>query len=411
VTTGAVPQGGNWRQLIAAASACAVIGLLSTAAGGALPAPVATACLGAGLVGGSFLLAWGADAAEVDLSGSVVLAGVVLLTVLPELVIEVHFAYSQQTTLVSANLTGASRLLLTGATAMPVLAGWLLARRGEQPDTLTLGPARRLDLAVLFMAALYGCLIAVLGRLSLLDGLVLLSLYLFYVRRVRGTADEPPAVMGVGAGVASLPPEQRRRLIAAILTLAAITVAVVADPFTIALRETGRSIGVSPYLIVQSIVPAATETPEYVIAFVFAINHRPAHGVAVLLAAAVSQWTLALGTLPFAYLAGGGTTSLPLTGRAQVELALTVATTFMAVAALSTLKPARIDAWIVLTLFGVQFAFPVDAVRIAVTVVMAMFALDIFIANHRAVRPLFAALRRRPPPPAPPLAPESPGRT
>lgn len=403
----ALGQSGHWRQQVIAASGCAVLGLLITAAGGALPAPIATIGLAAALAGAALLLAWGADAAEVDFSGRLVLAVVVLLTVLPELVIEVHFAFTQQTALVSANLTGATRLLLTGATAMPVLAAGLLSRRGQTADSFKLGPARRVDLGILFVAALYGVLIAVLGRVSLLDGFLLVGLYGFYLRRIGGTPDEPPAVVGVAASLAGLPRQQRQRLLAGILTLAAITVAVVADPFTVALRQTGTAIGISPYLLVQSIVPFATETPEFVIAAVFALNHRPAHGVAVLLGAAVGQWTLALGSLPFAYLAGGGPAALPLTGRDQVELALTVATTFMAVAALAPLRPERIDSWIVLTLFGIQFAFPAPGVRIAVAVVLATFALDILVANHRSVWRVFAALRSRHPPPDPPVTPVS----
>jgi cation:H+ antiporter len=404
MSTEAVAQSGNWRKQVIAASGCAVLGLLITPAGGVLPAPISTIGLGAALAGASLLLAWGADAAEVDFSGRLVLSVVVLMTVLPELVIEVHFAFSQQTALVSANLTGATRLLLTGATAMPVLAAWLLSRRGQAADSFTLPPARRVDLGILFVAALYGVLIAVLGRVSLLDGFLLVGLYGFYLRRVRGTPDEPPAVVGVSASLAALPRQQRQRLLAGMFALAAITVVVVADPFTVALRQTGTAIGISPYLLVQSIVPLATETPEYVIAGVFALNHRPAHGVAILLGAAVGQWTLALGALPFAYLAGGGPPALPLTGRDQVELALTVATTFMAVASLAPLRPERIDSWIVLTLFGIQFAFPTPGVRIAVAVVLATFALDILVANHRSVRRVFAALLSRHPPPDSPVA-------
>jgi cation:H+ antiporter len=407
MTTEDLGQSGHWRQQVLAASGCSVLGLLVAAAGSALPAPIATIGLGAALAGAALLLAWGADAAEVDFSGRLVLSVVVLMTVLPELVIEVHFAFSQQTSLVSANLTGATRLLLTGATGMPVLAAWLLSRRGQPADSFTLPPARRVDLGILFMAALYGVLIAVLGRVSLLDGFLLIGLYAFYLRRVRGTPDEPPAVVGVAASLAALPRQQRQRLLAGTFALAAITVVVVADPFTVALRQTGTAIGISPYLLVQSIVPLATETPEYVIAAVFALNHRPAHGVAILLGAAVGQWTLALGSLPFAYLAGGGPAALPLTGRDQVELALTVATTFMAVVALAPLRPERIDSWIVLTLFGIQFAFPTPGVRIAIAVVMATFALDVGLANHRSVWRVFGALRSRHPPPDPPVAPVS----
>jgi hypothetical protein len=57
----------------------------------------------------------------------------------------------------------------------------------------------------------------------------------------------------------------------------------------------------------------------------------------------------------------------------------------------------------VLTLFGIQFAFPAPGVRIAVAVVLATFALDILVANHRSVWRVFAALRSRHPPPDPPV--------
>ena len=77
------------------------------------------------------MLAWAADAGEAVFSGGLVLAAVALVGVLPEFVIEVHFAFIQEAELVTANLTGATRLLLTGATALPLLVAFL-ARRGGQ---------------------------------------------------------------------------------------------------------------------------------------------------------------------------------------------------------------------------------------------------------------------------------------
>jgi cation:H+ antiporter len=397
-----VPARFGWRFAVGASAACAVLGLLAVGAGAALPAPIATLALGAGIVGASFLLSWAGDAAEVDISGGLVLAGITFLTVLPELVIEVRFAFTQQTSLVSANLTGATRLLLTAAVAMPLLAVWLLARRGEDAQSFSLPPARRVDLAILFIAALYGIVLALLERVTLLDGLLLIGLYVFFLRRVRGTPDEPPAIVGVSAGLAALSRRERWTWIAGMVGTAVIVIVAVAEPFAVALQETGAIAGVSPYLVVQSIVPAATEAPEFVVAAVLALNHRPAQGLAIFLAAAVTQWTFALGVLPFAYAAGGGPSALPLQGHDPIEVALTVSTTLMAVAALSSLKPLRIDSWIVVTVWVIQFAFPAPAVRIAAAVVLAMFTVDIMIANRRSLRPMFAALRSRRPPPDPP---------
>jgi cation:H+ antiporter len=233
------------------------------------------------------------------------------------------------------------------------------------------------DLAILFIASLYGILLALLGRVSVIDGLLLIALYLFFLRRIGGTPGEPPAVVGVSAGLAALPRRQRHRWLVGLFALAAFVLAAVAVPFTDALQATGTELGISSFLLVQSIVPAATETPEFVVALALALNRRPGQGLAVFLAASVIQWTLALGLLPLTYLAGGGGPELPLDTRATVEVALTVATTLMAVAALASLRPKRIDSAIVLTLFAIQFAFPSTGVRVVVAVVLAMFALDI----------------------------------
>jgi cation:H+ antiporter len=315
------------------------------------------------------------------------------VAVLPEFVIETHFAFTQQTEFVTANLTGATRLLLTAATALPLVGVWLLERRGERATSIRLGTARRLDLGVLLIAALWGVRIALRGRLTVVDGVVLVGLYVLYVRRVQGTPHEQPAVVGVAAGIAALPRSQRRRLVAGLLVFAAVVVVTVANSFTDALLATGSSFGVNPYLLVQSIVPAATETPEFVVVAVLVLNHRPGQGLAVFLASSVSQFTLAFGSLPFAWLAGGGGASIPLAGRERVELALTIATTLMAVAALSSLAPERIDAWIVLTLFGIQFAFPSPVIRLGVAIILAMFALDVLASRRPALRAILAALR------------------
>ncbi len=359
--------------------------------------------LGAGLVGASLLLSWVADAAEVELSGGLILVVLTLVTVLPELIIEVHFAYTRRIALISANLTGATRLLLTGATAMPVLAAWLLARRGRAAQVFTLPPARRVDLAVLFIAAIYGMLIALLGRISLVDGAVLVALYIFYLWRIGGTPGEPAAAVGVSAALAAVPARQRRPLLLGLFALSAVVVVVVAAPFADALQRTGTSLGLPSYLLVQSVVPGATEMPEFVVAIVLALNRRPAGAIAVLLAASVVQWTLAIGILPWAHMAGGGGSMLPLSTRGTVELALSASTTLMAIATLTSLGRTRIDAAVVLTLFAIQFLFPALGVRVVVAVALAIFAVDTLVANHRGVRRMLAALRWRHPPPTPPV--------
>src|SRR3954467_15079257 len=172
----------------------------------------------------------------------------------------------------------------------------------------------------------------------------LVALYVLYTRRVQGTPEEEPAVLGVAAGLVSLPPRYRRPAIAALMLVAGAVVVIIANPFADALLVTGTSLGLDPYFLIQSVVPVATEAPEFVVVAVLVANRRPAQGLALFLAASLSQWTLAMGALPLGSRAGGGGTSMPLDAHQHVELGFTIALTLFAVAALVSLRPERVDA-------------------------------------------------------------------
>jgi cation:H+ antiporter len=212
---------------------------------------------------------------------------------------------------------------------------------------------------------------------------------------VRGTPEEEPAVLGVPAGLLSLPTRYRRPSIAALIVASAAVVVTIANPFADALLETGTSLGIDPYFLIQSAVPVATETPEFVVVAVLVLNRRPAQGLALFLAASVSQWTLAMGALPIAYLAGGGGASLPLGVHEQVELGFTIALTLFAVGALASLRPERADAALIVGVLAIQLIYPTAFVHIAATFILLAFAIDLVLARRRAVRPLVRAVFTR----------------
>ena len=381
----------QWQRPLWVAVGCAVGGMVVHYVGAFLPVQVAMVGLGIGVLGAAFMLAWAADAGEAVFSGGLVLAVVALLAVLPEFVIEIRFAYIQQAELVTANLTGATRLLLTGATALPLLVAFM-ARRGRRIYTpLKLGDNRRLELGILLVTAIFAIQIVARGNVSVFDAIALLALYVLYARRVQGTQHEKPAVVGVGAGLLSLPPQYQRLAISAMIVVAGVVVLTIANPFADALLATGTSLGVDHYLLIQSVVPVATEAPEFVIVAVLVINHRPAQGLALFLASSVSQWTLGLGALPIAYLAGGGGAFMPLAGREQLELGFTIAVTLFVVAALATLRPEPADAILIVAVFLVQLIYPAPFIRFAAGFVLLVFAIDLLCARHRHIRPLLRA--------------------
>jgi cation:H+ antiporter len=252
-----------------------------------------------------------------------------------------------------------------------------------------------LELGILLVVAVFEAQVVVRGSLTVFDGVLLLGLYVLYARRVQGTPDEEPAVVGVGAGLMTLPERYRRPAVAGLILGAAGVVITVANPFTQSLLATGASVGIDPYLMIQSVVPVATEAPEIVVVAVLVASRRPAQGLALFLASSVSQSTLGLGSLPIAYLAGGGGIALPLGPREQLELAFTGAVTLFVVAALATMHPERADAALVVGVFAAQLVWPSPFIRLAAAFVLFVFAMNLLIARRRHVRPLLRTVFRR----------------
>jgi cation:H+ antiporter len=391
-----------WQARLAIMAACTLPGVLARLSGAPIPPPLGMVFFGGAVMAAAFMLASAAEAAELDAPPGIAVAGVALVAVLPEFVIEVYFAFSGQVEFVTASLTGSTRLLLSVAVGMPAIASVVLGRSGRaRLQVVELGAQRRVDLAIILAASLYAPLVVLRGRLGWPDAVVLLGLYALYLRRVSSGSPEAPHLVGVAAELGKLPQRQRRRWVGGIVVFSACAVLVTAEPFANAVMLTGTTVGISPYLLVQWLVPLATEMPELVVAFVLIRHERAGQAVAVLLSSAVSQWTFALGTLPLAYAAGVGQGPLPLLGRERVELLLTVGQGLLAVAVLVTLRLQRRDAVLMLVLFVAQLLMPNVVIRAALTLAYLTLALDVFASERWAIPTLAQSLRARTEP-APP---------
>jgi cation:H+ antiporter len=383
-----------WQLRLATTAACTIPGLLVRFSGGAVSAPVQLVAYGAAVVAAAFMLAWACEAAQVDFANGLVVSVVAFVAILPEFIVELHFAYTGHAEYVTANLTGASRLLLGFCVAMPAVLALLPAsRRPRRIGPIDLLPSLRLDLAILALAAVWALRGVFRGELTLLDSAVLISLYVLYLRGAARSGGESPPPMGVAASLAELSQTRRRRWVGGLMAAAAMVILLTAVPFGDAVLGTGALLGISPYLVLQWLVPIATEVPELVVAVVLLLHGRGGQSVAVLLAGAVSQYTLALGALPLAYLVGAGTGPLPLQPREQIELLLTMGVALYAVAALVTLRLSRGDASLMFVLFTAQFLLPTGYTRLAVAVVFTALAVDVLVSERRQLRPLLRALR------------------
>jgi cation:H+ antiporter len=356
--------------------------------GGAAPAAVQLLAYGAAVVAAAFLHAWACEAAQADVAHGLVVAAVAFVAILPEYLVELHFAFTGQAQYVAANLTGASRLLLGCAVALPAVLALLPRRRIGR---IELPEPQRLELVVLLAGALWSMRGVLSGRLTLVDALVLIGLYVVYLRLTLHSGGEAAEPEGVAAALVALPRERRRRWAGWLMAYAALVILLTAVPFGDAVLAAGTVVGVSPFLLLQWVVPIATETPELVVAFVLLNHGRGGQSVGVLVASAVSQYTLALGSLPLAYRIGAGVGPLPLAGRERVELFLTVGVAVYSVAALISLRLSRGDSSIMLALFLGQLLVPTTYTRLLFALAFWAVAIDVFIADRRR---LLAALPR-----------------
>ena len=185
-------------------------------------------------------------------------------------------------------------------------------------------------------------------------------------RLTRGDVEEPELI-GTAAAIGALPDRVRRITVVALFAAAAAVILLCAEPFAESLIGAGTEVGIDRFLLVQWLAPLASEAPEFIIATLFAARGKGTAAIAMLISSKVNQWTLLVGSLPVAYMFGGGGSVLALDGRQIEEVLLTATQTMMGVALILALRFHRYTAWALLALFAVQFPItstrPADPVR------------------------------------------------
>jgi cation:H+ antiporter len=361
---------------------------------------------GAAVVASSFLLAWAAEAARVDISGPLAIAILAVIAVLPEYAVDLYFSYTaghdpSYVQYAAANMTGSNRLLLgLGWPVAALIALWVAARRsGRRARELVLDSGYRNELGFLFIASIVALVIPLSGQIDLILGGALLGFFVFYLWKAARAGPSEPELAGPAARIGALPGRGRRLLVAGLFAFAAAVIVVSAEPFANSLIATGTQLGIDRFLLVQWVAPLASEAPEFIVAIVFAVHGKGADAIGTLISSKVNQWTLLVGSLPIAYLAGGGTT-LVLDARQHEEFLLTAAQTLLGVAALLALRFPRGLAFTLLGLFAVQYAVPGQLARYALCAVYAGIAVAALVRNRRHILPTLAAPFRRTPGPA-----------
>lgn len=360
---------------------------------GTHPQPIPSLLLyGAAVVAASFLLAWAAEAVQVDISGGLAIALLAFIAVLPEYAVDLYFAYTAGSTpryvhYAAANLIGANQLVLGFGWPLVAFVAFsaLAKKRGTKVRVLLLDPRRRVELAFLGVAGVLAFVMPLAKEIHIALAVVLLGLFGLYLRQVARQEVTEPELLGTPKRMAELPTKPRRRLLASIFVFAAVVIVCAAEPFANALIDTGVELGIDEVLLVQWLAPLASEAPEFIVAILLARRGNADDALGALLSSKINQWTLLVGSIPVAYLLGGGGAALPLDPRQVGEFWLTATQTAFGFAVLLKLRFHFWSALTIFLLFCIQFLEQGSTAHYVVSVVYAVLALFVLIRDRRAL--------------------------
>lgn len=341
-----------WLALAVLAAAPAVVLRLT----GWRPNPIIDAgVFGVAVLAAGFMLSWGAEAAESRVSQGLLLAGLALVTVLPEYAIDIYYAFragqapgSNYVHYAAANMTGANRLLVGFAWPMIVFLNWWRNRK----HAVDLLASNRIEVLFLLLASAYAFLILFKNRIDLFDFAALLSIFAAYMWCVSRAAkpvtggddddddkDDDDDEPGPAAVLEKLTPRAQWVWTGGLTLVAGAVILLSAEPFAESMIGTGRTLGMDEFLLIQWVAPLTGESPEILLAILFVLAARPGAGLIAMISDKINQWTLLVGALPLAMSIGARSlTVLPLSARQHEEFFLTAAQSLFGISLLLRLR-------------------------------------------------------------------------
>ncbi len=353
---------------------------------------------GVAIFGAAFILSWAAEVAQIDIPQALALAFLALIAVLPEYAVDIYFAWSagkdpHYTAYATANMTGANRLLIGLGWAAVVVTCWLKHRQRQ----VILDRSHSIELLHLGLATLYSFVIPLKGTISALDSFILIAIFVSYmISASKAKVVEPELEGGPGELLMRLPPLGRRLATLGMFAYAGLGIYLSAEPFAEGLLATGRTFKIEEFLLVQWLAPLASESPEFIVAIVFALKGKPGASMGTLVSSKVNQWTLLIGMLPLAYsLSAGHLGSMYLDARQTEEIFLTAAQSLFAIAVLADLSFSLAEAGLIFLLFATQLFFTDATFRYGYAIAYVVLAVAWIIFSRSSRQSLVAMFAER----------------
>ena len=362
----------------------AIVGIIVKSQHSLLPEILLPILYGFSIFSAALIISWAAESSERDISGSFVIAIIALIAVLPEYAIETvlaytagqsyklnNFVFTNRVGYVSANVTGANRLL--AGLGWPLI---MLINMLKNNQSLNIKNNNKLELLVLGIGAISMIIASIIKFQPIFISFVLIIIYLIYLFITSKKESTESEFIGTSEYLANLPKLTRITTNILLIIFSAVTIFIVSHPFVESLIHIGGKFGIDEYYLIQWLAPLASESPEIIIASLFAMKGRSLESISIILSSQANQMSLLIGSMGAIFsFATSSLISFPLNDTQGVEFLLTSAFALLQISMILWGKFKLQMPVLLLIIFFVQLIITDTSIRAYLSIAIYMFAL------------------------------------
>jgi len=362
----------------------AIVGIIVKSQHSLLPEILLPILYGFSIFSAALIISWAAESSERDISGSFVIAIIALIAVLPEYAIETvlaytagqsyklnNFVFTNRVGYVSANVTGANRLL--AGLGWPLI---MLINMLKNNQLLNIKNNNKLELLVLGIGAISMIIASIIKFQPIFISFVLIIIYLIYLFITSKKESTESEFVGISKYLANLPKLTRITTNILLIIFSAVTIFIVSHPFVESLIHIGGKFGIDEYYLIQWLAPLASESPEIIIASLFAMKGRSLESISIILSSQANQMSLLIGSMGAIFsFATSSLISFPLNDTQGVEFLLTSAFALLQISMILWGKFKLQMPVLLLIIFFVQLIITDTSIRAYLSIAIYMFAL------------------------------------
>ena len=362
----------------------AIVGIIVKSQHSLLPEILLPIAYGFSIFSAALIISWAAESSERDISGSFVIAIIALIAVLPEYAIETvlaytagqsyklnNFVFTNRVGYVSANVTGANRLL--AGLGWPLI---MLINMLKNNQLLNIKNNNKLELLVLGIGAISMIIASIIKFQPIFISFVLIIIYLIYLFITSKKESTESEFVGISEYLANLPKLTRITTNILLIIFSAVTIFIVSHPFVESLIHIGGKFGIDEYYLIQWLAPLASESPEIIIASLFAMKGRSLESISIILSSQANQMSLLIGSMGAIFsFATSSLISFPLNDTQGVEFLLTSAFALLQISMILWGKFKLQMPVLLLIIFFVQLIITDTSIRAYLSIAIYMFAL------------------------------------